>query len=118
MRRGDIRRHWIAVENKWLATRYGMQAIYVRTPSGKRRALVHDLSELVDRLLPIAAELGDERYLAGLTPVDKLETGAERQRRLLRESGSWKALTDDMVAQLRADLERAPFGEARREPRV
>jgi carboxylate-amine ligase len=23
-RRGDIRRHWIAVENKWLATRYGL----------------------------------------------------------------------------------------------
>ena len=27
-------RHWIAVENKWLATRYGLQALYVRTPSG------------------------------------------------------------------------------------
>jgi carboxylate-amine ligase len=107
VRRGDIRRHWIAVENKWLATRYGLQAMYVRTPSGKRRALVHDLTELIGRLLPIAAEIGCERYLTSLKPIDKLENGAERQRKRYRELGNWKALMDDMVAQLRHDLENA-----------
>src|SRR5262249_52564556 len=25
--RGDIRRHWVAVENKWLATRYGLEGM-------------------------------------------------------------------------------------------
>ncbi len=57
--RGDTRRHWIAVENKWLATRYGLQAMYIRTPAGKRRPLAKDVSELVDRLMPIAREMGD-----------------------------------------------------------
>ena len=28
LRRGDIRRHWVAVENKWLATRYGLGAMH------------------------------------------------------------------------------------------
>jgi carboxylate-amine ligase len=107
VRRGDIRRHWIAVENKWLATRYGLQAMYVRTPSGKRRALAHDTAELIERLLPIAREVGDERYLLHLKPVDKLETGAERQRQRFRDKGNWKALVDDLVAQLLLDLEMA-----------
>ena len=105
LRRGDIKRHWIAVENKWLATRYGLQAMYIRTPSGKRRALVQDLSDLIDRLMPIAREFGDDKYLAGLQPVAKLETGADQQRRHYREVGNWKALVDFMSKRLLQDLE-------------
>jgi carboxylate-amine ligase len=105
VRRGDIRRHWIAVENKWLATRYGLQAMYVRTPSGKRRPLSSDLAELIEHVLPIAREKGDEQYLLRLRPVDKLETGAERQRKKYREKGNWKALVDDIAEQLHRDLE-------------
>jgi carboxylate-amine ligase len=107
MRRGNIKRHWIAVENKWLATRYGLQAIYIRTPSGKRRPLVKDLSDLVDRLMPIAQELGDDKYLTSIKPVNKLETGADRQRHHYRENGNWKALVDFMAKQLLQDLESA-----------
>jgi carboxylate-amine ligase len=111
-RRGDIRRHWIAVENKWLATRYGLNAMYIRTPSGKRRSLAHDISELIDRLLPIAREGGDEQYIVGLKPVDKLETGADRQRKKYREVGDWKLLLDDASAQLQRDLEQPPPASA------
>ena len=107
LRRGDIKRHWIAVENKWLATRYGLQAMYIRTPSGKRRPLMNDLAELIDRVMPIAHEFGDDKYLAGLKPVEKIETGADRQRRHYREKGNWKALVDFMAAQLLQDLESA-----------
>jgi carboxylate-amine ligase len=107
MRRGNIKRHWIAVENKWLATRYGLQAMYIRTPSGKRRPLVKDLSDLIDRLMPIAREFGDDKYLASLQPVGKIETGSERQRRHFRETGNWKGLTDFMSKQLLDDLENA-----------
>jgi carboxylate-amine ligase len=107
LRRGDIKRHWIAVENKWLATRYGLQALYIRTPSGKRRPLASDLAELLGRLMPIAQEHGDARYLAELQPVDRIETGSDRQRRSYREKGNWKALVDDMAAQLLQDLAQA-----------
>jgi glutamate---cysteine ligase / carboxylate-amine ligase len=110
LRRGDIKRHWIAVENKWLATRYGLQAMYIRTPSGKRRPLAKDLADLIERLMPIAHEFGDDKYLAGLKPVDKIETGADRQRRQYREKGNWKGLVDYMAAQLLHDLENAPHG--------
>lgn len=61
LRRGDMRRRWIAIENKWLATRYGLEALYIRTPSGKRAPLLQDLTDLVSRLTPIARESGDYR---------------------------------------------------------
>jgi carboxylate-amine ligase len=97
LRRGDMRRHWIAVENKWLATRYGLDAMYVRTPSGKRRTLAHDLGELLGRLMPIARETGDHPFLAALLPVGEIESGADRQRRRYRDTGNWRALIDDMT---------------------
>jgi glutamate---cysteine ligase / carboxylate-amine ligase len=105
MRRGDIRKHWIAVENKWLATRYGLHAMYVRTPSGKRRNLARDVAEVIEKLMPIAREIGAEPYLLSLKPIDKIETGADRQRRMYREKGNWKALVDDIGGQLLHDLE-------------
>lgn len=107
LQRGNVKRHWIAVENKWLATRYGMQALYIRTPSGKRRPLERDLADLIDRVMPIARELGDDKYLAALQPVAKIETGADRQRKHYREAGNWKALVDYMTQQLLQDLETA-----------
>src|SRR5262249_18043432 len=56
--RGDMRRHWIAVENKWLATRYGLTGMYIRTPSGKRRQLRHEVTDPIQRLMPLAPATG------------------------------------------------------------
>ncbi len=108
LRRGDMRRHWIAVENKWLATRYGLGAMYIRTPGGKRRPLRQDANDLIQRLLPIARENGDEDYLAALLPLEQFETGAERQRRLYRDAGNWQALIADMTERLSQELDAGP----------
>lgn len=98
LRRGDLRKHWVAIENKWLATRYGLKAMYIRSPSGKRRPLAYDLNELIQRLLPIAAETGDAPYLTALRPDEKVDTASERQRRQYRELGNWKAVVEAMMA--------------------
>ena len=105
LRRGDMRRNWIAVENKWLATRYGLEAMYIRTPAGKRRPLERDLSDLIERLLPIAKENGDDRFLSALLPIDDLESGADRQRRIYRDSGQWRDLIADMTERLSQELD-------------
>src|SRR5262249_14631569 len=105
--RNDMRRHWIAVENKWLATRYGLSGMYIRTPSGKRRQLGQEVAELVNRLLPIARESGEQGFLMALQPVDTFESGAARQRRRYRESGNWKTVIDDLKQRLVDDLKPA-----------
>jgi carboxylate-amine ligase len=115
VRGGDIRRHWVAVENKWLATRHGLQAQYIRTPSGKRRALAHELAQLIERLLPVAREVGDDRYLSSIKPVDKFQTGADWQRQQYRETGNWKTLVGAMAGLLLQDLEGARFEKQQKE---
>ena len=107
LRRGDVRRHWVAVENKWLAARYGLHAMHIRTPSGKRRLLKQDFADLIERVRPVAEEAGDASFLAALRPTESFESGAERQRRLIRESGDWRRLVDDMVGRWAQELERS-----------
>jgi glutamate---cysteine ligase / carboxylate-amine ligase len=104
LRRGDMRKHWVAIENKWLATRYGMKAMYIRSPAGKRRPLAYDLNELIQRLQPIAAESGDEHYLLALKPREDAETASDQQRRLYRSSGQWKTVIDEMMSRFDREI--------------
>ena len=104
--RGDMRRHWIAVENKWLATRYGLGGMYIRTPSGKRRQLRQEVSDLIQRLMPLARETGDHAVLLPLPALDTYETGAARQRCRYRETGSWEAVLDDLKQRFLEDVGR------------
>jgi carboxylate-amine ligase len=104
LRRGDMRRHWVAVENKWLAIRYGLAGMCIRSPGGKKRQLRQDVADLLHRLTPIAKETGDLTFLTNLEPIDKFESGAARQRRLYRETGSWQAVMDDLVQRLASEL--------------
>jgi glutamate---cysteine ligase / carboxylate-amine ligase len=110
LQRGDLRRYWIAVENKWLASRYGLKAQCIRTPGGRRQPLARDLGQLFERLRPIARETGDDAFLAALEPLDNFESGADRQRRLYREAGNWQTVIDDMKGRVAQELEMAPKG--------
>jgi carboxylate-amine ligase len=106
--RGDRRREWITAENRWLAARYGLDAVYIRTPAGKRGQLQQEVSELLKRLQPIARESGDDVFLRGLEPLDKFESGAQRQRRLYRAGGDWRLLIQDAVQRLEQELKLMP----------
>jgi carboxylate-amine ligase len=112
LRRGDMRKHWVAIENKWLATRYGLKAMYIRSPAGKRRPLAYDLKELLQRLQPIAAESGDDPYLAALKPKDDSETASDKQRQLYRASGQWKTVVEDMMSSFDREIMGAPAAAA------
>ena len=107
LRRGDMRSYWIVPENKWLATRYGLQAQCIRSPGGKRQPLARDLAALLERVMPVAQETGDAAFLAPLQPVERLESASDRQRRLYRDTGDWKAVIDDMKQRLAQELEAA-----------
>jgi hypothetical protein len=47
-----------------------------------------------------------------LQPVEQFESGADRQRRLYRETGNWKVVVDDMKQHLAQDLEAPGPGAA------
>lgn len=106
-RQGDRRHYWIAVENKWLATRYGLDAKCIRTPGGKRRGLAEDVAHLLEQMVPIAKETGDAEFMVSLQSQEKLETGADRLRSLYRETGDWQALIEEMKNRWVRELEEA-----------
>lgn len=104
-RQGDRRHYWIAVENKWLATRFGLDAKCIRTPGGKRRELAEDVARLLEQIVPIAQETGDAKFLASLQSQGKRETGSDRLRSLYRETGDWQAVIEEMKNRWVRELE-------------
>src|SRR5207247_1802085 len=105
LQRGDMRRYWLAVENKWMATRYGQEGMYIRTPSGKRRQLRQEVTDLVQRLGPIAQETGDAPFLTVVQRLEHFESGAAWQRNRYREVGDWKMVIGEMKSRFMRELD-------------
>jgi carboxylate-amine ligase len=93
---GDPCAFWLARENRWLASRYGLQAECARMPGLAPTSLMEDTSGLLERLTPRARASGEDRFLDCFRPMELFETGAARLRRLYRQSGDWRNVLDDM----------------------
>jgi carboxylate-amine ligase len=104
---GDPHRFWLAAENRWLATRYGLHAQCMRHLGGTRLSLADDTEQLIERLMPTAQRVGEDAFLSSLQPVSQIETGAERQRRIYRQTGSWQPVIEDMKTRWLPELDEA-----------
>lgn len=93
---GDLAQIWMAAENKARAGRFGLAAEIVRRPGRPKCTLADDTAELIDRLMPVGKAAGEAEFLDMLKPVDIHDTGAERQRRLYRQTGSWTTVIEEM----------------------
>lgn len=69
---------WHVQENKWRAARYGLDAIVILDADNTERLVTDHLREELERLAPLAAELGCADGLAGVGRI--LEHGASYQR--------------------------------------
>lgn len=94
---------WVVRDNKWRATRYGLDAIVITDDSGGTAPLRDDLYELIRELEPVADRLGcaEELKVAG----EVLENGApyERQRAIRAAGGSLENIVDAAVTELAED---------------
>ncbi|RFU41847.1 glutamate--cysteine ligase [Actinomadura logoneensis] len=94
---------WVVRDNKWRATRYGLDAIVITDDSGHTAPLRDEVYELVAELEPVAARLGcaDELKVAG----EVLEHGApyERQRAIRAGGGTLEDVVDAAVLELAED---------------
>lgn len=71
---------WRIVENRWLAARDGLDAALVDLETGEVRPARERWAELLDRLAPTAALLGDEDALESARALLRDGGGAARQR--------------------------------------
>jgi len=88
--------YWFAAENRWLASRYGLDTCCIRRRGESRRTIAEDLNLLIDELLPVAEQLGESKFLQSIRPDAMGETGASRQRRVFRQAGGWHGVIADM----------------------
>jgi len=91
--------HMLIEENKWRAVRYGLDGQMI--DYGKReqvptRVLIEELLELVADTAEI---FGSQSDLERIRDICKEGTSADRQVRVLKETGSLKAVVDDLAEQ-------------------
>ncbi|MQY07395.1 glutamate--cysteine ligase [Actinomadura macrotermitis] len=102
---------WVVRDNKWRATRYGLDAVVITDDTGRTAPLRDEVYELVRELEPVADRLGcaEELKVAG----EVLEHGApyERQRAIRAEGGSLEDVIDAAITELAQDRF-VTFGEA------
>ncbi|MFQ1001674.1 glutamate--cysteine ligase [Modestobacter sp. SSW1-42] len=99
---------WVARENKWRASRYGLDAAIVVDDAGTVRPVREALDELVDELLPVARELGCAAELADVRRIVATGGSAARQRAVAAaHGGALEPVVDSLLAELRDGLPRA-----------
>ena len=88
-------------QNKWRATRFGTAAQLVDSYSYQVRSIPQAVDDLVDKLTPVAANLGCEHHLEHCRHIASSPSWADRQLSILRETDS----AEEIVRQL-TDLSR------------
>ncbi len=94
---------WHVQENKWRAARYGMDAIIILDERNRERLVTEEITDLLERLTPVARRLGCESELRGVEDI--LAKGASYQRQLAVASandGDLHAVTRSLVDEMRA----------------
>ena len=94
---------WVVRDNRWRATRYGLDAIVITDAAGSTAPLRDELYELYLELQPVAQRLGCADELDVLTEV--LERGAsyERQCAVVATGGGLTDVVDALVTEFAED---------------
>ena len=85
-------------ENKWRATRYGLDARFHDFETGKTVTAREAARNLVDSLRPVSRKLGCETQLEGILEMVESKTGAEKQRAVFEKSHSMEDVVRYLVA--------------------
>jgi glutamate---cysteine ligase / carboxylate-amine ligase len=94
---------WVVRDNKWRATRYGLDATVITDEAGATAPLRDEIYELLRDLEPVAWRLGCVEELAVASEV--LECGAsyERQRAAHASDGDLTSVVDALVSEFAED---------------
>ena len=94
---------WVVRDNKWRATRYGLDAIVITDDSGSTAPLRDELFELVHELEPVADRLGCAQELEVTSEVLNHGASYERQRALVANGGGLEDVVDALVTEFAED---------------
>jgi carboxylate-amine ligase len=95
--------YWVLRENKWRASRWGLEAEILLDERGRTGVLREEVTRLLRDLEPRAARLQCDGALAAVGRSLVAGAGYERQRRVFRRAGRLAAVVDAIVEELRTD---------------
>lgn len=94
---------WVVKDNKWRATRYGLDAIVITDDTGSTAPLRDGLFELVTELEPVAARLGCAEELDVISQVLERGSSCDRQRALVADGGDLMDVIDALATEFSQD---------------
>jgi carboxylate-amine ligase len=94
---------WLVRDNKWRATRYGLDAMVIIDGRGTTAPLRDEIYELVRELEPVADRLGCAEELAVTTEVLTHGASYERQRAVAAATGDLKQVVDALITEFAED---------------
>lgn len=95
--------NWTVRENKWRASRYGLDAHLITDADGTCEPLRAVALSLVDSLTPISRDLACETELLSVRHIIENGNGADRQRRIRSEGGSAEDVVHAIAAEMRTN---------------
>jgi carboxylate-amine ligase len=90
-------------ENKWRASRWGVEADIVLDEAGSTGNLKAEIRGLLERLAPLARTLRCGEEVASLANGLEGSLSYDRQRQVAKDAGSLEAVAASLVAELDAD---------------
>jgi carboxylate-amine ligase len=97
------RSSWVIRDNKWRATRYGLDAVVITDDSGATAPLRDEVFELLRDLEPVAWRLGCVEELAVASEVLEYGASSERQRAAHATDADLTSVVDALVTEFAED---------------
>jgi carboxylate-amine ligase len=94
---------WVLRDNKWRATRYGLDAVVITDDSGATAPLRDEVFELLRDLEPVAWRLGCVEELAVASEVLEYGASSERQRAAHAADSDLTSVVDALVTEFAED---------------
>lgn len=96
---------WMVRENKWRASRHGLDCEVLIDNDGMTKNLREDINDLLAAMKEDAAELGYTEYLKQLVEEDLTHPSYEIQRALFEKTGALEDVVDSLCDVFEKDLE-------------
>ncbi|KUP96275.1 glutamate--cysteine ligase [Thermobifida cellulosilytica] len=107
---------WVVNDNKWRATRYGLDARIITDERGSTVSLRDDLYELLHELRPVAERLGCAEDLDVVAEILNHGASYERQRAIIKQGGTLTDVVDALAEEFRAGVPAGMADHGRTDP--
>jgi len=96
----NMRRYWVAPENKWQAIRYGLMGRITQPETFEQCTIKEDILRLLEELQPVASTLNCTKELNGVHKIVEFGNSARRQKEVFAKTRDFTNVMDSLIQEL------------------